>query len=195
MACASCNQNKKYRQASLNKIAVTKNDPYILNATDMRVYFDNEVHNFTADDWDNEKHKLLLFFPETNTPVCATEMGALSKWLDKFSELNCDVYGATADPAHLVQSWYQSDDLLKDANYKVISSYLLPTRLGVMENGRAKRSSVFIMNNGEIVKQEHFHKVGRSLAELHRMLYGYTTDSYCAEGWQDPSDGFLTPKK
>ena len=195
MACASCMKSKRYREDSLNKTLVSPSDPNIFNATDIRVYNPNtsEITKFSSEDWNNDRHKLILFFPKTFTPVCETEMGAVNQWLPYFEELNCDVYGATADPAHLVKEWFEGDDLLKDAKFKVLSSYLMPARLGLMDNGVVKRSSVFIMQDGEIVKQEHFNKVGRSLAELHRMLYGYSTDSYCAEGWQSPADGFLTP--
>lgn len=193
MACASCQKRKKYNQESLNKVQATVSDPFIFNATDIQVYHQGETHRFIAEDWNNDKHKLILFFPKTFTPVCQTEMGALNKWLPEFEKLNCEVYGATADPIHLVQSWYESDEALQDTEYKVLSSYQLPSKLGLMSNGTVKRSSVFVMNDGEIVKQEHFEKVGRSIAELHRMLFGYSTDSYCAEGWQNPGDGFLTP--
>lgn len=193
MACASCSKSRRYRIESLNKTVVTPQDPHIFNATDIKVYDQGRTGKFSADDWNNERHKLILFFPKTFTPVCKTEMGAINNWLPAFDELNCDVYGATADSIHLVQEWYEGDDLLKDAKYKVLSSYLMPSKLGLVDNGIVKRSSVFVMADGEIVKQEHFEKVGRSLAELHRMLYGYSTGSYCAEGWKDPSDGFLTP--
>lgn len=142
-------------------------------------------------DWNNERHKLILFFPETFTPVCETEMGALKDWIPAFDKLNVDVFAATTDPIGAVQDWFEHEPYLKGANYPIISSYILPARLGIVHEGKAKRASVFITADGDTVVQEHFLKVGRSIKELHRMMHGYTTDSYCAEGWEDPSDGFL----
>jgi len=118
-------------------------------------------------------------------------MGALNQWVDEFDKLDVDVFGATADPIHAVKDWFESEETLKNPKYKVLSSYILPDRLNIMNNGRSKRASVFITREGDVVVQEHFMKVGRNIKELHRMMHGYTTDSYCAESWEDPSNGFL----
>jgi alkyl hydroperoxide reductase subunit AhpC len=188
MTCASCGKNKKGNGYIQPK--ALDNPPF--GATDMMVYDNNEVRRFQAGDWNDDRHKLILFFPETFTPVCQTEMGNLNDWVEAFNELGVDVFGATTDPIHSVKDWYESEEDLKDPNYKVLSTYILPARMGITNGGRAKRASVFVTKEGDMVIQEHFLKVGRSLKELHRMMYAYTTDSYCAEGWEDPSNGFLT---
>lgn len=162
------------------------------NANDITVVTDGEVRKFQESDWDNDKHKLLVFIPEAFTPVCQTELGAINQWYDEFQKLNTELIVVCTDPAGMLLDWVREEPSLKDPKYKIFSSYLLPTRIGVSSNGRAKRASVFVTNENEIVIQEHFFKVGRSFAELHRMMYGFSTDSYCAEGWQSPSDGFLT---
>lgn len=187
MACASCGKNK-----SLKGITDALN-PYPFNASDIQVVTNNEVRRFQPSDWVNDKAKLLVIIPKSFTPVCQTELGAINKWYDEFESLNCELIALCTDPAPMMLDWTQEEEVLKDPKYKIFSSYILPTRLGLVENGQAKRASVFITTDGEIVKQEHFNKVGRSFAELHRMWYGFTQDSYCAEGWHDPSDGFLTP--
>jgi len=184
MACASCGKQETPMEQRSN--------PY--NAGDIYVVQqDNEIRRLTEGDWSQDRHKLLIFIPEAFTPVCETELGALNKWIPEFNKLNTDVIAVCTDTAPKLQDWFASEPQLQKRDYNVFSSYKLPLNLNLIENGRAKRSSVFIMNTGEVVKQEHFHKVGRSLAELHRMLYGFSTDSYCAEGWQSPEDGFLTP--
>lgn len=189
MACASCNKNRKGE--GYIQLRALETPPF--GANDMQLYdaASGEVHRFGAADWAADRHKLLLFFPAVYTPVCQSEMGALNDWLPEFEALGCDVFAATADPIHAVKDWYENEPALADSKYRVISSYMLPSRLNVTDLGKAKRASVFMMANGDVVVQEHFLKVGRSLKELHRMLYAYTQDSYCAEGWEDPSDGFL----
>lgn len=187
MACASCGRNKKGN----GYIQPDALDTPPFRAADIMVLDNGTTRKFSATDWSPERNKLILFFPETFTPVCQTEMGALNDWVEEFDKLNCDVFGATADPIHAVKDWYETEEALKDPKYKVLSTYILPTRLNILNNGKAKRASVFITVDGDMVIQEHFMKVGRSIKELHRMMYAYTQDSYCAEGWEDPSDGFL----
>lgn len=189
MSCTSCGRNKK---------GVGYNQPKVLDippfgANDISVYepTSNLTRKYNSSDFNSNRHKLFLFFPETFTPVCTTEMGNLNFWVEEFDKLNTDVFGATTDPIHAVKDWYETEEALKDSKYKIISTYMLATRLGITNGSRAKRASVFMTKDGDVVIQEHFLKVGRSLKELHRMMYGYIQDSYCAEGWKDPSDGFL----
>jgi alkyl hydroperoxide reductase subunit AhpC len=187
MACASCDRNKK------PTVSLTQNSDKVklFGAGDVIVLQGGQRHKLTAEDWPNDKHKLIVFIPEAFTPVCATELGALNGWYDVFQELGCELMAACVDSPDRLQAWLDEEPQLADARYKMLSSYLLPLQLGVLDNGRAKRASVFVMKDGQVVKQEHFDKVGRSLAELHRMLYGYSTDSYCAEGWTSHENGFL----
>lgn len=184
MACASCNRNK----AKIPQVFTSLQNQYPFNANDIQVVANGEVNKFQVSYWDNDKHKLLIFIPQAFTPVCETELGAMSKWYEEFKKLDCELIAVCTDPAGMLLDWQNDEPLLRDAPYKMFSSYLLPTRLSIIDNGRSKRASVFITNDGEIVKQEHFSKVGRSFKELHRMLWAYTQDTFCGEGWQDPTD-------
>lgn len=190
MACASCGRNK--RGEGYIQPKAFDNPPF--GATDIMVYepWSGNTRRFVQEDFRSDRHKLFLFFPETFTPVCETEMGNLNDWVKEFDKLGCDVYGVTTDPVHAIKDWYEQEESLENSNYKVLSTYILPTRIGVTYGSRAKRASVFMTIEGDVVVQEHFLKVGRSIKELHRMMYAYTQHSYCAEGWSDPSDGFLS---
>lgn len=183
MACSSCHKKK----------SVTASVDPVLNASDLTVVSGGAVRPFEASDWPEDKHKLLLFYPETYTPVCGSELGTLNQWLPAFAELNCVVIAATADPAEAVREWYEQEPLLSDLQAPTFSSYLLPARLGLVEGGRAKRAGVFVTADGLLIKQECFPQVGRSFEELHRTLWAYTTGEYCGTGWTSPADGFLTP--
>lgn len=190
MPCASCGRNKKGN--GYVELKLLDSPPFA--SDDLMVYEPQtkKVRKFDESDWPRDRHKLLLFFPETFTPVCQTEMGNLNDWVKEFDKLDCDVFGITSDPIHAVKDWYETEEDLKGSKYTVLSSYILPLRLGILNEGKVKRASVFITREGDTIIQEHFLKVGRSIKELHRQLYGYVQDSYCAEGWEDPSDGFLT---
>lgn len=189
MACVSC--RKTTTKVSGGYTLRNTLDYPPLNSTDIMLYDGKEVRPLESKDWPSNRHKLLLFYPETFTPVCMSEMGALEQWLPFFDEQNCDVYSITADRIELVKDFYEHEETLKGSSHLALSSFLLPTRLGIMNGNRVKRASVFITSGGETLIQEHFLKVGRSLKELHRTIYAYNQDSYCGEGWEDPSSGFL----
>ena len=191
MGCTACSKKHSYSDGYINKKA-NYVPPY--NANDISVYENGIIRQFSANDWKPTRHKLLLFYPETNTPVCQSEMGAVDDWVDRFDELNCDIYSVTTDPIGLVKQWYEEEESLRNPRYRALSSFLLPSRIGLMNGGKAKRASVIITNKHDVIIQEHFMKVGRSISELHRNLFGYTTDSYCAEGWQGLESGFLENK-
>jgi alkyl hydroperoxide reductase subunit AhpC len=184
--CVFCSQQKLggyFEDKSLSY------PPY--NATDIQVLDNGVIRDFNRSDWSSNRHKLLLFYPEANTPVCASEMGAVNDWIDEFDKLDCDVFSVTADTIEEVQQWYEDEESLKNPRYKALSSMLLPMRLGVYKNNRSMRASVIITKDSDVIVQQHFMKVGRSLEELHRNMYAYTTGSYCAHGWKSPADGFL----
>lgn len=187
MPCASCHDKSERRM----NVTVNNVNRYPLSSNDIQVVSNDEVRKFQAGDWPEGKHKLLIFIPASWTPVCSTELGAMKKWYGEFQKLNCELILSTTDPAPMILDWMNSEEELKNPPYKAFSSYLLPTRLGITDNGRAKRASVFIMNDGEIVIQTCFKDVGRSFKDLHRQLYGYSSQSFCSEGWEDPSDSIL----
>lgn len=190
MACPACDARKK----SVGYINTSALEFQPFSATDVMVYDGQETRALAPEDWPKNRHKLLLFYPETFTPVCSSEMGALNKWVGAFNDLECDIYSVTTDSIDDVRDWYVHERNLNGIKYKALSSILLPLRLGLMNHDRVKRSSVIITQEGDMIKQEHFMNVGRSIEELHRTLYAYSTGSYCGEGWKSPADGFLEMK-
>lgn len=189
MACPSCRETTIKKGVGYSNVNALNYPP--LNSTDIMLYDGKETRPLSSEDWSLNRHKLLLFYPETFTPVCKSEMGALNDWVPFFAEQDCDVYSITADRIELVKQFYDQEETLKNSKYLALSSFILPTRIGIMNGNKVKRASVFITKAGELLIQEHFMKVGRSLKELHRTIYGYNQDSFCSEGWTDPSDGFL----
>jgi alkyl hydroperoxide reductase subunit AhpC len=149
------------------------------------------VRPLAVDDLPLHSHIVIVFIPEAYTPVCESELGAMNDWYDAFQKLGCELIAACVDSPTRLIDWFNTEPLLANRRYKTLSTYQLPLMLNILENGRSKRASVFIAKDGEIVKQEYPLRVGRSFEELHRMIYAYTTDSYCAEGWRSPADGFL----
>lgn len=184
MGCASCGKNANRVQ----QVQMTPLQPYIFNANDIKVSDGETATKLKPEDWPDDKDKLLIFIPEVGTPVCQTELGAINKWYDEFQKLGCVLIVSHTGSAESMIHWQKDESTLNNPKYKSFASFLLPSRLGLIQNGQLKRASVFITKEGEIVKQEHFFKVGRSFEELHRQYWAYTQDSYCGEGWKSPLD-------
>jgi peroxiredoxin (alkyl hydroperoxide reductase subunit C) len=159
---------------------------------DIQVIENGHTRPLNAKDWSPATHKLLIFIPEAFTPVCKSELGAMNEWYDRFQELGCELIAAGVDAPARMLDWFDTEELIANPRYRTFSTYQLPLALNILENGRSKRAGVFIAKDGEIVKQEYPSKVGRSFAELHRMVWAYTTGSYCAEGWESPADRLLS---
>jgi len=137
--------------------------------------------------WPPNTHKIILFYPESMTPVCETELAELVYWQQHFATLGFMVYAACTDAPETIAEWFNSEEKLLNATYPILSSRMLPEKLQLtLQNGRAKRATVFLTAAGEVVKQEHFFRVGRSLVELHRMAYGYVNNELNANTWVEP---------
>lgn len=178
MACKTC--GNEHQDVGKGYYYPEANFAYPFNANDIQMVDNGETRRFTPDDWNPERHKLILFIPDITTPICATEFAELSKWVSDFNEIGCDVFGASTDPIGLIKDTVDNENLLQAENFKMLSTYLLPSRLKIMNGGKAKRASVFVTHDNEVVVQEHFMTVGRSIQELYRTLEGYASGEYCA---------------
>jgi alkyl hydroperoxide reductase subunit AhpC len=190
MGCPACARKKK--GDGYTHFEALQHPPF--NANDVQIYSQGELRRLGPQDWPDGRHKLLLFVPGLETPMCS-DFDLLGDWVKEFDKLDCDLYLASSDQAHIVKDMADAHPTIGPSGIKVLSSYLLPTRLGIMHNGRSMHASVFITKEADVVTQQHFLKVGRSLSELHRMLFAYTTSSHCAHDWIDPSKNFSSEKE
>lgn len=192
MGCASCaNKNERRMNVVVNSV-----NKYPFSSNDIQVVDGDEVRKFQASDWPESKHKLLILLPEIFTYTCSDQIKGMKKWYDEFQKLNCELILVMTDSAVGILDWFKEEPMLAERPYKAFSSYLLPNRLGLIDNGRARRSAVFIASDGsEIVKQEAFSKISPSFSELHRILWAFTTGQNCGSDWVNPESGFLNPQE
>lgn len=190
MPCASCGQ---HRLEGKNLGVTGPSNIYPFGARDIQVIEGTEPRRFKAEDWPADKHKLLILLPEIFTPTCTDQITGMKKWYDEFQKFECEMILLMSDSVSGMLDWFNGEELLQDRPYKAFSSYMLLNRLSMLNNGRAKRGAIFVMKDGETVKQEAFGKVAPSFAELHRVLYAYSTGDSCGSDWTNPQDS-LTPK-
>lgn len=182
MACASCKQKPP------SPGLTTATSPYPFMASDIKVIEGSHIRAFQADDWQNSQYKLLILLPQIFTPTCTDQIKGMARWYTEFQALNCELILLMTDPVVGMQEWFASEELLHERPYKAFSSYLLPSRLGMLEQGRARRGAVFVTPQGTVIRQDAFPQVAPSFRELHRILWAHTTGDFCGSDWQDPSD-------
>ncbi len=134
------------------------------------------------------KWVVLFFYPADFTFVCPTEITGFNKALDRFTELNAQVLGASVDSKYAHLAWIKRGDLgelrfplLADGKKETAARYgVLDEKEGVALRG------LFIIDPNGIVQYEVVNNlaVGRSVEETLRVLEALQTGELCPLGWK-----------
>lgn len=137
------------------------------------------------------KWVVLFFYPMDFTFVCPTEIRGFNDALEKFSDLNAVVLGASTDSKFSHLAWVQRGDLGK-LHFPLLSDLKKETaaKYGCLDekDGVALRALYIIDPEGVLQYQVvHNLDVGRSVDETLRVLEALQTGSLCPLGWH-PGD-------
>ena len=134
------------------------------------------------------KWSVVFFYPADFTFVCPTEITGFNKALDRFTELNAQVLGASVDSKYAHLAWIKRGDLgelrfplLADGKKETAARYgVLDEKEGVALRG------LFIIDPNGIVQYEVVNNlaVGRSVEETLRVLEALQTGELCPLGWK-----------
>lgn len=141
------------------------------------------------------KWSVFFFYPADFTFVCPTELKDLG---NKFEEIkamgNVEVFAVSVDSVFSHKSWIQSEDLLKNFKFPMISdrTTTLSRYFGILnqESGNSERGTFIISPDGVLKTIEvHTDAVGRSAKELVRKLYAlkYVSENKghaCPASWE-----------
>jgi hypothetical protein len=163
MACAACAKKKPNSYQDMKAI---ESPPF--RATDIVVYDieTNESHRFNKEDYDTSKDNILLFVQTVNDIKEVGESG--------FDGTN--VTYVTNQPIHQIQDYYNNGGA-KPKNGKIFSSYLLPSRTGLIYNGTSRKAIVFVMKDGDFVVQQLFYNSSFNYDSIRVFLEDYANDS------------------
>lgn len=141
------------------------------------------------------KWTVFFFYPADFTFVCPTELKDLA---NKFEEIqamgNVEVFAVSVDSVFSHKSWIQSEDLLKNFKFPMISdrTTTLSRYFGILNqhSGNSERGTFIISPEGVLKTIEvHTDAVGRSAKELVRKLYAlkYVSENKghaCPASWE-----------
>lgn len=142
------------------------------------------------------KWVVVLFYPADFTFVCPTELKDLNQKYEEISTMeNVEVLVASVDSVFSHKSWIESEDLLKDFKFNMISDRTteISRYFGILnkESGNAERGTFIISPEGILKSIEiHTDPLGRSAKELVRKLYGlkFVTENAghaCPASWEN----------
>ena len=154
----------------------------------MAIRLGDEAPDFTADttegrstfhDWKKGKWAILFSHPRDFTPVCTTELGAVSKLKDEFEKRNVKVIGLSVDPVDDHRRWAGDikDVTGADLNFPLIADPDKSTAnkydmIHPNASDTATVRSVFIIGPDNKVKLTLTYpaSTGRNFAELLRVI-------------------------
>lgn len=145
------------------------------------------------------KWLVVLFYPADFTFVCPTELRDLATIHDTLRELGAEAVSVSTDTAYTHLAWKQSEMLLEQVRYPMISDTLgaLSRQFEVYdENTGLALRGVFLLNPEGVVKAVDIsmYDVGRNLGEILRRLKAYrfieaNPGAVCPARWDDGMDG------
>ena len=139
------------------------------------------------------KWTVLFFWPKDFTFVCPTEIAAFGKLEKEFRARDAQLLGVSTDSEYVHLAWRQQKEELKNLPFPMLADVKreLTSALGVLdpEAGVAQRAT-FIVDPHGIIRFVYVTdlNVGRSPAEVLRVLDALQTDELCPCNWQKGDD-------
>lgn len=132
------------------------------------------------------KWLVLLFYPQDFTFVCPTELTSFSKEIEHFKNLKAELLSVSTDSIYCHQAWIEN--ALGKINYPMASDKTMTVskEYGVLieENGVTLRG-LFLIDPDQIIRYSVVQdlNVGRSTAEILRVLAAFQTGALCPGNW------------
>ena len=168
---------------------------------DLEGYFKGEFKRYKLSDYKG-KWVILLFYPLDFTFVCPTEVLNFSASAERFSRLNCQIFGISVDSKFVHKAWVdakrEDGGLGGSLDYPLLSDLSKDTArdYGILlgDEGVALRG-LFLVNPEGIVMHSTINSlsVGRSVNEAMRVLQAFQFVSthqglVCPADWEEGKD-------
>ena len=141
------------------------------------------------------KWKVIFFWPKDFTFVCPTEIAAFGKLNGDFDDRDAVLYGVSTDSEYVHLAWRRQHPDLKDLPFPMLADIKreLSQAFGILDRneGVALRAT-FVVDPEGIIRFVTVNdlNVGRNPQEVLRVLDALQTDELCPCNWQK-GDEFL----
>ncbi len=135
------------------------------------------------------KWKLYFFWPKDFTFVCPTEIAAFGKMNNEFDARDTQILGCSIDSEFVHLAWRNNHEDLKDLPFPMLADIKreICEQLGILDlqAGVAQRAT-FLVDPEGVIRFVYVTdlSVGRSPAEVLRVLDALQTDELCPCNWQ-----------
>jgi lipoyl-dependent peroxiredoxin subunit C len=135
------------------------------------------------------KWKVYFFWPKDFTFVCPTEIAAFGKINSEFAARDAQVLGGSIDSEFVHLAWRNNHADLKDLPFPMLADIKrdLSGQLGILDPAAGvSQRATFIVDPEGIIRFVYVTdlSVGRSPAEVLRVLDALQTDELCPCNWQ-----------
>lgn len=142
------------------------------------------------------KWSVFVFYPKDFTFVCPTELVEFNKKLKDFADRDAVVFGGSTDNEFSHLAWCKSHEDLKQLKYPLIAAQKLAGDLGILDpvENVCLRATIIVDPDGVIqwISVNNLN-VGRSTAEVLRVLDAIQSDELCPCNWQKGQDTIKVP--
>ena len=139
------------------------------------------------------KWAVVFFWPMDFTFVCPTEIAAFGKLNKEFAARDAQVFGASTDSEFVHLAWRKDKEELRNLPFPMLADVKreLTAALGIVDPaaGVAQRATYIVDPEG-VIRFAYVTdlNVGRSPAEVLRVLDALQTDELCPCNWQKGED-------
>ena len=113
--------------------------------------YNQENQLISVEDYIGKKNMIIYFYPKDNTPGCTKEACAFRDAMQNLNNLDCEVFGISADSIQSHKSFAQryqlTFQLLSDSNNQVRKQFKVPANLFGLIPGRV----TYIVNKSGII--------------------------------------------
>jgi lipoyl-dependent peroxiredoxin subunit C len=148
----------------------------------------NAFQSFTQDSFPG-KWRVVFFWPKDFTFVCPTEIAAFGKLDREFQARDAQLLGVSIDSEYVHLAWRREKTELRNLPFPMLADIKreLAGSLGILdpEAGVAQRATYIVDPQG-VIRFVYVTdlSVGRSPAEVLRVLDALQTDELCPCNWQ-----------
>ena len=152
-------------------------------STDLKTAFQEISTETYAGKW-----KVIFFWPKDFTFVCPTEIVAFGKLTKDFADRDAQLLGASVDSEFVHLAWRQNHPDLKELPFPMLADVKreLSSALGIIDAGAGvSQRAVYIVDPENVIRFVMVTdlSVGRSSAEVLRVLDALQTDELCPCNW------------